>query len=202
MRSPPLPQKVLARRVRRVRLTFGHGGRGGRGARGGRGGRGGRALRRDRSTRSPLPPYLLLVALAYAEPDAAEHEQSDAHCKRQHPRQPRLRAKAVSHAVVHDAGELLDAPDEHQLLVDAPRVAVAVLADVCARPLGDDGDERSGRRIALDVHQGLCRAERLEHLLIGHHALEHRLTALHAELAAQLEHRDPPFCRVAPVGCR
>ena len=45
-------------------------------------------------------------------------------------------------------------------------------------------------------------APRLEYLLVGCHALEHRLAALHTKLAAQLEHRDPPLGRVAPVGCR
>eukprot|EP00964_Phaeocystis_antarctica_P109974 scaffold74371_cov69-Phaeocystis_antarctica.AAC.4 len=149
-------------------------------------------LRRNASTESSPP--ITLAAEVGCSPEAAEHKRPDEHCKRQDPRQPRLRAKAVGHAVVHDACEsadagdrahlqLLDAPDEHKLLVEAPRVAVAMLADVRARPLGDDCDERSRRRLALDIHQSLCRASRLEHLLVGHHALEHRLAALHAELA-------------------
>eukprot|EP00964_Phaeocystis_antarctica_P010726 scaffold5909_cov55-Phaeocystis_antarctica.AAC.1 len=77
-----------------------------------------------------------------------------------------------------------------------------MLADVRTRPLGDDGDERSGRGLALNVHQSLRRAERLEHLLVGNHALKHRLAALHAKLAPEIEHRDPPLCRVAPIGRR
>eukprot|EP00964_Phaeocystis_antarctica_P024453 scaffold13687_cov63-Phaeocystis_antarctica.AAC.2 len=170
--------------------------------------RGSRVVFNWRNQRQPPPTPPRAAAQADAQPEQPEHERPTEHCKRQPPHHRRQLVKTIFCAGEHGAAEvaedrkprahckrdvdavgqvclkLPDSPDAPELLVEAPRVAVTVLADVSTWPFGDDGEERSGRRLALDVHHGLCRTERLEHLLIGHHAIEHRLAALHAELAS------------------
>ena len=83
--------------------------------------------------------------------------------------------------------DVLDAAHNRELGIEPLVVLVRFAADVRARTLAEQR-----HNVARHIAEGLAHlnrgANRLEDLLVGAHALEHRLAALDLHLPAQREH--------------